>query len=75
MQQKKFDVKNAGGYVHVYLGGGDRICLDLNFFDGDRSLSEAIALRATLDNAIEYAKSCVAPTDTASVLTRHGAKL
>lgn len=46
----------AGSYVTVYQHPGESAMLDVQFFNGDRTLDEAIFLKRLLDKAIEKAR-------------------
>lgn len=59
MDRKTFSVKDQGGYIQVYSRGRNP-SLDLNFFDGERSLQETIDLRDALNEAIEFAERMAA---------------
>ena len=50
-------VLNSGSYVMVYQRTGQQSLLDINFFDGDRSVSDAENMKAALEEAIQIAKT------------------
>jgi len=55
---RKMDFKEpqAGSYVTVYQRPGEDVMLDVQFFDGDRNLDEAILCKRLLDAAIKQAR-------------------
>lgn len=58
-------VESWGAYVHVYAHGDEDARLDLNFFDGDRTLSQARELLTCLEGAIADADAQVAQVEDA----------
>jgi hypothetical protein len=55
---KKFSPPESGAYVHVFKRTEvEPVGLDLNFFDGNRTLQEAKALLKALQKAVDFAES------------------
>jgi hypothetical protein len=56
-RSKHVSVEKDGAYITVYQRPGKEPRLDINFFEGDRAIPEAIRRQRTLTQAIKLAKA------------------
>jgi hypothetical protein len=56
MMSKTFRVgRHSGSYITVFKREEEEICLDLNYFENNRSLEEAKELLRVLQEAVSFA--------------------
>jgi hypothetical protein len=55
-RRENFGHPSTGAYITVYQRPGEKVMLDLNFFDGDKTFGDCALLRMILMNAMEQAR-------------------
>lgn len=61
-RSESFSVEGIGGYIVIHQRPGELVRLDINFFDGDRTIVQSIHRVELLIKAIEKAKEWIAET-------------